>query len=220
MNLGSATALLGDSGRHFMDVYKLYNYRDDMTLKAYLDFVKNEPAEWMRGFPQKLRTRTTFALPKTAMIKLLKLPAVTDAFGADYVKEVYDAVWTTYKKQGEAILEERLRNASAATVAAHTRQKSPSIEDYMDSENISETESVQSELPVPVPPTVRNLDGARVIHFTTSPAPAAAPAAVLTLEQKHTLLANALRDILKDIAQTQPGLAASYNRLLDQVLLA
>jgi hypothetical protein len=85
MNLGSATALLGDSGRHFMDVYKLYNYRDDMTLKAYLDFVKNEPAEWMRGFPQKLRTRTTFALPKTAMIKLLKLPAVTDAFGADYV---------------------------------------------------------------------------------------------------------------------------------------
>jgi hypothetical protein len=214
MNLGSATALLGDSGRHFMDVYKLYNYRDDMALKTYLDFVVHEPAEWMRGFPQKLRTRTTFALPKTAMIKLLKLPAITDAFGTEYVKQVYDAVWNTYKKHGDAILEERLRSASAATIAAHNRQKSPSIEDYMDSENISETESVHSELPVPVPPAART--DARVIHFTTPTSSSAVAAAAP--QQTTGLLAGALRDLLKDVAQTQPGLAASYMRLLDHIL--
>lgn len=218
MNLGSATALLGDSGRHFMEVYKLYNYRDDMELRAYLDFVMHEPAEWMRGFPQKLRTRTTFALPKTAMIKLLKLPAISDAFGTEYVKQVYEAVWNTYKKQGDAILEERLRSASAATAAAHMRQKSPSIEDYMDSENISETESVHSELPVPVPPAARAIDGARVIHFTTGVPAGAGAGAAATSEHKHILLASALRDLLQDIAKTQPGLAASYTRLLDHVL--
>ena len=79
MNLSEATALLGDSNRHFVDVYKLYNYTDTTPLKTYLEFVRNEPVEWMRGFPHKLRTHTTFALPKTAMIKLLKLPAVADA---------------------------------------------------------------------------------------------------------------------------------------------
>ena len=146
---------------------------------------------------------------------------------------MYTAVWQTYKKHGEAILEERLRNASAATVSQQQRKTSPSIEDFMDSNNISDSESIHSdtELPVPVPPAasvapptlVNRVDGARIIHFTSPSASASAAAsssaaAALRLEERYEVVVGALRDILRDIAVSQPGLAASYVRLLDRLV--
>jgi hypothetical protein len=107
MNLGAATNLLEASGKNFSDVYKLYNFRDDGALKDYLDFVIHEPKEWMRGFPKKLKSRGAFAAPKTALIKLLKQAAVINSLGADYVKQVHDTIWQTFKKHGDEIYASR-----------------------------------------------------------------------------------------------------------------
>ena len=72
MNLDDACKLLGAQGRVFAEIYKLYGFKDDRSLKDYLDFVIHEPVEWLKGFPSKWDTRASFGRPKTALIKLLK----------------------------------------------------------------------------------------------------------------------------------------------------
>ena len=71
MNLATATALAGSQARYVSEVYKVFQYKDDQTLRDYLDFVIHEPVEWLKGFPAKLTTKGAFSRPKTALLKLL-----------------------------------------------------------------------------------------------------------------------------------------------------
>jgi hypothetical protein len=96
-----------DNHRFFAEVYKLYGFTDDKLLLEYLDFIAHEPVHWLKGFPAKLVTKLAFSKPKTAMVKLLKKQQVIQALGADYVTRIYETIWNTFKKEADAIVEER-----------------------------------------------------------------------------------------------------------------
>jgi hypothetical protein len=109
MNIGQATALLGSNSKYFSDIAHLYNYKDDMALKIYLDFVTHEPKEWMRGFPASYTSKSSFGKPKTAVVKLCKLTEVKEALGEEYIEGVHKTIWKAYKQHSDEIFEERTK---------------------------------------------------------------------------------------------------------------
>jgi hypothetical protein len=109
MNIGQATALLGSNSKYFSDIAHLYNYKDDMALKIYLDFVTHEPKEWMRGFPASYTSKSSFGKPKTAIVKLCKLTEVKEALGEEYIEGVHKTIWKAYKQHSDEIFEERTK---------------------------------------------------------------------------------------------------------------
>ena len=113
MNLTQASTLLGENSRYFSELYKSFQFRDEQTLKEYLDFVIHEPVEWLKSFPSKLLTKSTFSRPKAVIIKLLKMDEIKNVIGGDYAKTVYDTIWKTFKDHHEEIL--RARNAVPVT---------------------------------------------------------------------------------------------------------
>ncbi len=98
---------IADNHRYFSEVYKLYGFADDRTLKDYLDFIDHETVAWMQGFPAKLTTKLAFSKPKTAIIKLLKKQSVIQALGADYITRIHDKVWNTFKKEADRLVADR-----------------------------------------------------------------------------------------------------------------
>lgn len=150
MRLQEAYTLLVEDGiadncRYFTELYKYFQFRDDQLLKDYLEFIIQEPVDWIRGFPTKLTTKTSFSKPKTAVIKLLKKDAVHAALGSQYVDKVHDIIWKTYKQHWEAILtsRERMRGPTAPRM---------SVMDHFDAESIEEQ-------PVPTLPTTQSRKG-------------------------------------------------------------
>jgi hypothetical protein len=214
MILSEAAALLGEQGKYFLDVYKLYNYRDDQLLKDYLDFVCTEPVEWMRGFPARLHNISSFAKPKTALIKLLKHEKVQTALGHEYVQKVYDVVWKTYKQHAESIVAKRESKPQADSTRGSVRE---SILDQM------EERAGGSHTPHM---GVYDLDNdAESVHSVRRPrsmivAPvmlAPAPAAGTNWERKYRIVEAAYRGLLEHYKTTHPGLAQSALMLLDAI---
>jgi hypothetical protein len=143
MNLETAYNLLVEDGvadnhRYFAEVFKFYNFKNEDLLKDYIDFILHEPVHWMRGFPAKLTTKPAFAKPKTAVIKLLKKPSVIAELGQEYADRAHDAIWKTFKKEHEAILNERS--------ATHADGHNDAQVDVGDSESLSSFETLP---PVP-----------------------------------------------------------------------
>jgi hypothetical protein len=136
-----------DNHRYFAEVYKGFQFTDEQSLKEYLEFILHEPVHWMRGFPAKLLSKTSFSKPKTAVIKLLKKKEVEKDIGDELAEKVYNAVWTTYKKEHEGILQER-----ESRKKANTGVRLSVIEQF-------DTESFES---LPVPP-LRDRSGATAI---------------------------------------------------------
>jgi hypothetical protein len=122
-----------DNHRYFSELYKLFGFRDDQTVKEYLDFIAHEPVAWLEGFPSKLVSKQTYAKPKTAIIKLLKKDEIVKELGDTYVNKIYDTIWSAFKKEHQRILDKRQKN-------------NKTVLDHFD------TESYES---LPVPP-VRN----------------------------------------------------------------
>jgi len=81
ISLSTAAAFLGDQARIFIDVYKLYGFRDDQTLSEYVEFFLHEPVAWFEGLPGNLKSKAAFARPKTAFSKLIKHADVLEALG-------------------------------------------------------------------------------------------------------------------------------------------
>jgi hypothetical protein len=132
---------VSDNHRYFAELYKLFGFRDEQNLKDYFDFILHEPLHWLRGFPIKLTTKTSFSKPKTAVIKLLKKDAVICSLGHEYCKSVFDTVWNTYKKHHSEILVERKKKTEA------TRNSERELPDF----DVQSFESLQ------VPPNVRSV---------------------------------------------------------------
>jgi hypothetical protein len=72
MHLCESEGLLGESARYFVCVYEHFQFKETQLLKDYLDFIVHEPVEWLKAFPERLKTKSSFAKPKSALIKLLK----------------------------------------------------------------------------------------------------------------------------------------------------
>lgn len=215
MNLAEATALLGSHARNFSDVYKLYNYRDDNSLKDYLDFIIHEPIEWIKGFPPKLVSKGSFPKPKTALVKLLKQQQVMDILGEPYTKRVHEIVWTTFKQHGDAILERRMnRTGINGTIVAQLECESVGSAASAE-EGIEESDvhlHIENEL-------IRDTDSHRSVRLSrvvaAAPAPAPAPPAGCNWEQKYRVLETAYRALVTEYQTTCPGVVSSLLTLLD-----
>jgi hypothetical protein len=109
MKLKECGAFLGENSRYFTAVYEEFKFKDDDSVKDYLDFIQHEPVEWIKGFPLKLRTRLSFAKPKAAIIRLLKTPEILTELSAAYCSRAHDVVWDNFKKHGDTILDARLK---------------------------------------------------------------------------------------------------------------
>jgi hypothetical protein len=119
---------IADNCRYFAELYKYFQFRDEQLLKEYLQFIIQEPADWIRGFPTKLTTKTSFSKPKTAVIKLLKKDAVRNAVTAAFADKVHDIIWKTYKQTWESVLNARER----------ARTPRMSVMDHFDAESVEE----------------------------------------------------------------------------------
>lgn len=139
MNLGTASALLGQQSRDFSEVYKLYDFKDDASLVSYLDFIVHEPVAWLEGFPSRFITKAAFNKPKAAVIKLLKQPEVLEALGQEYVVKIHDIVWSSFKKHADQIVSKRSGGGGTGAEDA-----SPQLEVESVSDTISVASSVKS----------------------------------------------------------------------------
>lgn len=138
MNLLEAYNLLVEDGiddnqRYFAELYKHFQFKETDRLKSYLDFILQEPVQWIHGFPTKLTTKTSFSKPKTAVIKLLKKESVRRVVGAEFAEKLRDIIWKHYKQEWENVLKLRER----------IRPVRISVSDQFDAESIDEQ---------PVPP--------------------------------------------------------------------
>ena len=187
MKLSEATPLLGGQARYFTEVYKLFRYTDDQSLKDYLDFIVHEPVEWLKGFPTKYTSKNSFSRPKTAVLKLLKETAVIAALGEEYTIGIHDAIWSTFKRHSDEIVKKRASQTTVARNPAAEAEEEASVQEegLAPEENYIETESLPSEAP-----------------------------AKTGWEAKYKLLESAYLDLLTSLEPTQPGLVASTRRLL------
>jgi len=193
MKLSDATILIGENSRYFSEVYKLFSFRDDQELKDYLDFILHEPAEWLKGFPAKLKTKNTLSRPKTVLVKLLKMGNVRDSLGEEYVESVKSAVWLAYKKNIDSILEKRSKKHTANVI----QQLVEPTESLADAESIlSEIEHVDETEAAPLPtPT----------HSCNSCA---------KLDHKLTVCRSVIQSLIQDYTYAAPGLANAAMILL------
>ena len=141
MNIGQATALLGSNSKYFSDIAHLYNYKDDMALKIYLDFVTHEPKEWMRGFPASYTSKSSFGKPKTAIVKLCKHVQVKAALGEEYIEGVHKTIWKAYKQHSDEIFEERTKKLNG--VAKKPINEMLNYEDDEEEVDVEEQEQEQ-----------------------------------------------------------------------------
>lgn len=107
LNLGKAAELLGDQARIFSEVYKLYGFGDTQPLSDYADFFLHEPVAWFEGLPGSLKSKASFAKPKTAFSKLVKHPDVIAALGDEPCAHLHAVLWDTYKHEADRIVTQR-----------------------------------------------------------------------------------------------------------------
>jgi len=134
LNLGKAAELLGDQARIFSEVYKLYGFGDTQPLSDYADFFLHEPVAWFEGLPGSLKSKASFAKPKTAFSKLVKHPDVIAALGDEPCAHLHAVLWDTYKHEADRIVtqrsssDERKTDIVAEVVAEETAVAEPKPE--------------------------------------------------------------------------------------------
>lgn len=198
MNLSVATALAGSQARYVSEVYKVFQYKDDQTLRDYLDFVIHEPVEWLKGFPAKLNTKGAFSRPKTALLKLLKHADVQAELGPEYTKRVHDIVWAAFKKNADALVAKR---GEGTTGTAVTAGKGVQAVVSREEDSVQEENEIQFD-------AVADAEDTKSVHSVRLPR--ASP----SVETRYAVLEAAYLDLLTDFDSINPGLTASVRRLL------
>jgi len=199
MLLGESEGLLGESARYFVYLYEHFQFKETQSLKDYLDFIVHEPVEWLKAFPEKLKTKSSFAKPKSALIKLLKHERVINDLGEEYIKNIHDVVWATFKKHGDTIL------------ASRQKTTVDKIE-HVDAEDCeSEMESHVRERP----PSLYVHDAEELMEDGISIHSARLPKAHNTIGNRHSLLTNMVRTLVRDYEATCPALVTVTLQLLD-----
>ena len=201
MHLGESEGLLGESARYFVCLYEHFQFKETQSLKDYLDFIVHEPVEWLKAFPEKLKTKSSFAKPKSALIKLLKHERVIRDLGEDYVKNIHDVIWATFKKHGDAILASRQKT----TV------------DKIEHVDVDECESEIDSHVHGRPPSlhVREQDYEGLTEDGVSIHSARLPKVHNTVDNRYALLTNIVRTLVRDYEATCPALVTVTLQLLD-----
>lgn len=196
MRLGESEGLLGESARYFVCLYEHFGFNDQQSLKDYLDFIVHEPVEFLKAFPEQLKTKSSFAKPKSALIKLLKHERVVNVLGEEYLKTIHDTIWATFKKHGDSILSSRQKQSTniqneeednESEVGSHTVGQKPTLH-IQDSDIDNDAISVESVVRVPS-----------------------------SLEKRCVLLTNLVRTLVRSYEGTCPALASVTLQLLDEI---
>jgi len=121
MNLAAAQKKLAEDGvsdhhRYFIDTYRIHDFKEETPLKEYIDFILHEPLLWLKLFPAKLKSKPAFSKPKTALLKLLRDPAVIAVLGAEYANSAHDLIDKTYKQHHVEIIAKRMGGAVAPDI--------------------------------------------------------------------------------------------------------
>jgi hypothetical protein len=193
MHLCESEGLLGESARYFVCLYEHFQFKETQLLKDYLDFIVHEPVEWLKAFPERLKTKSSFAKPKSALIKLLKHERVIQALGEEYLKNIHDVIWVTFKKHGDAILA--------------SRQKTDTIEhvEEYDSDNVSEQKPSLLIHDCDIEADAVSMDSARL------------PSLPNNAEKRCALLTNLVRTLIRDYEGSCPALVTVTLQLLDEI---
>jgi hypothetical protein len=188
MKLSEAVLL---SAPAFKEVYKLYNFKDDDSLKDYCDLVIHEPVEWMRGFPAAWKSVSTFSKPRAAFHKLMKEPSVIEALGVEYCENVHNVVWKAFKEHMSEILEKR----SGSTIQSPA---SPlSAPSKVDAASVAlSVESLEELPPVPPVPTVKVAQWPKNSIFYSNLANVHPAKDGLDYKQKYDVLCRVLETLL------------------------
>ena len=210
MNLGTATELLGNNGRYFSQLYKHFQFTDTQTLKEYIDFIQHEPVEWMKAF--KGTNKNTFALPKTAVVKLLRNPTVVAELGGEYCNKAYECVWNTFKTNVDAFLAKR--NSAVAVAVAPVPAVAPTLVSTSTIELVTEFDNLIENI------SVNGTEASDTSRHSVKPIkniiqyPAGLNSVVTTpWEKKYRILENAYRELSKNISNESTR--ASMLLLLD-----
>jgi hypothetical protein len=193
MRLGESEGLLGESARYFVCLYEHFGFNDQQSLKDYLDFIVHEPVEFLKAFPEQLKTKSSFAKPKSALIKLLKHERVINLLGEEYIKTIHDTIWATFKKHGDSILS--------------SRQKQ-SVNEDEDNESDAGSRAVGQKPTLHIQDSDIDNDAISVESVVRVPN---------SLEKRCVLLTNLVRTLVRSYEGTCPALAAVTLQLLDEI---
>lgn len=224
MKLLEATHVLESQGREFSEIYKLYNFKDDTDLKDYLDFIAHEPVEWMKGFPARWITKSSFGRPKTALVKLLKMEIVRQEYTEAYIQRIYDCVWSTFKKHADDILAHRQKQQDAVGSELSGGDRTPPIRgssivdfgsDIRNSNFIVHEDVVDSDEDLPQA-DIESVHSVKIIKALASSAVRSGAVNGVDNEawkRKYKVLETAYRALLVHFGEK--GLVASTSILLD-----
>lgn len=207
MKLEDAAKLLDYSAKYFSEVYKHYEYRDDGSLKDYLEFVIHEPAEWLMNLPSRYKSLNTFGQPKTAIIKLTKISAVIDDIGTEFASKVHDTLWSTFKTRSAEIY--TARNKFTPANMKINKNENTSEENTI----LSEGEALsESELHPHLAIAEESVCGESVHSFKIR---RGGVTDGVNWEARYKTLNTAMRQMLADYKETAPGFVAGFTTLLD-----
>lgn len=198
MNLGAAALLLGDQSRIFTEVYKLYGFREDQTLSEYAEFFLHEPVAWFEGLPGSLKSKASFAKPKTAFSKLMKQVEVIAALGDEFCGQVHDVLWDTYKKEAERIVASR----GDPQLEIHE----PPLQEINDVEEAHTAQEPKARRSRKQKVAVEEATAAvpNTVDFGTLP---------MSYETKYRIVDRAFRAILSDVSATNEALLVFLDAL-------
>ena len=181
LTLGKAAELLGDQARIFSEVYKLYGFGDTQPLSDYADFFLHEPVAWFEGLPGSLKSKASFAKPKTAFSKLVKHPDVIAALGDEACAHLHAVLWDTYKHEADRIV---------------TQRSSPDAVKADSVEIVAEAVAEVAEAPA----TRRSRKQKVVVQNTVDPGSPQGPpqAPQTTFETKYRVIDRAFRAMVSD----------------------
>ena len=214
LTLKHATDLLGDASRYFVAVYEEFKFKETDQLKDYMDFILHEPVDWIKGFPLKLRTRLSFAKPKAAIIRLLKVPMAIQTLGMEYCSKAHDVVWDTFKKHGDAILDARMKKGFVgAGEAVAVAVPEPKTEE----KDVSESESEHAPQNTLILEEVNDLQ----VEADELPEPPTMTVTRAAGEGKYQILEKAFRALLEDRRDygMMGNISSRNNGLVDATLI-
>ena len=225
---------ISDNHRYFSELYKQFNYRDEGLLKDYLEFIYYDPVEWMRGFPKKLTTKTSFSKPKTAVIKLLKKEAVVEAVGAEFAERLHTNIWKTFKENSEGLLADRAKTKkdgrASGSSSSNNEVPTMTVIDHFDATELdADAESLHSYEELPIPDRSVGTVAATIptrtpsLHISSPPTSPSLIASV-AVEEDDSLHHSSeerirlLKEVLRSMAKTLPdGVSDAFVALVEAV---
>jgi len=206
-SLGTTAALLADQARAFSDVYKLYGFKDDQPLSDYVDFFLHEPVAWFEGLPVSLKSKASFAKPKTALSKALKHDDIIAALGTEACEHAVTVLWNTYKKEADRIVAAR----SGTSVSQEPTLQVNEVHDVADIADIADI--AESDESRPPPKGGQSRKKAKTTVPVEPTVPVVATPSQMSYETKYRVVDRALRAMLSDVTSQNEAMLVFLDAL-------